>query len=137
MILAWLWFGVVQLISLVATIIGWLLLIPFCLAQAWDNNVPDRWTWQPLNAVYGNPEDGVIGQHALIWNSTGQKVPYMPGAWAPWRAYCWSALRNSCDNLKYIFAWQNGPFYTRQFGSRTLKVGWQLENGQKVPVLSF
>lgn len=144
--IAWIWFVIVQLVQIVATVAGWVVLIPFCLAQAWHPKVmevpgfPDRWTWGPLNYIYGNPEDGVSGMDAKIWNSTGQRVPYMPSAWAPWRAYCWSALRNSCDNLKYVFAWKAGPLVKKDytiFGKqRTFRAGWQLENGFNVPVLS-
>ena len=148
-ILAWSWFAVVQLITLAATALGWVLLIPFCFAHAWTDcpstltpgRTIDCWTWAPLNYVYGNPEDGVSGQHALLWNNTGMaKVPYMPDANPIWRAYCWSAWRNSADSLKYVFAWQNGPFYSctyTAFGKQhKFRAGWQHENGIKVPVLS-
>lgn len=137
--LAWLWFVVVQLVMLLATVVGWFLLIPFCLARAWTltyiynlDHVVDTWDCGLVDRVYGNPEDGVSGQQALIWTPAGTQVPYMPNAWAPWRAYCWSAWRNSADNLKYVFAWSNGPFV--QWGK--FKMGWQMENGHKVPVLS-
>jgi hypothetical protein len=97
-----------------AQLLGLVVLVPFCLLQAWepcestDNpygrkpRTISRWSWAPLNAIYGNPEDGVSGGEALIWNSTGTaRVPYMPGAWAPWRAYCWSAGRNRADQLTH------------------------------------
>lgn len=141
---AWTWFVLVQLIMLLATVVGWIVLIPFCLAQAWKPSFrlatlrdTDAWRWSALNRVYGNLEDGVSGIHALIWNNSGQQVPYMPGAWAPWRAYCWSALRNSCDNLKYAFAWEQGPLIERSILGRNVKLGWQKENGFNVPVLSI
>jgi len=139
------------LIQVVAELVGLVVLIPFCLVQGWEpimhprspNNAYDhidRWKWQPLNWVYGNPEDGVSGERALIWDN-GKQVSYMPNAWAPWRAYCWSALRNSADNLKYVFAWDKGPLVKKDytiFGKqRTFRAGWQLENGINVPVLSI
>lgn len=137
---AWTWFAVVQLICLVATLVGWVLLIPFCLARAWVTDVTsnkdgrpiDRWRWKPLNLIYGNPEDGVSGQTALIWVN-GSLSFYMRDAWAPWRAYLWSAWRNSADNLKYAFQWSGGPF--RRWQSRTLYVqlGW---NTSGLPVIS-
>lgn len=139
---AWLWFALVQLIMLAATVVGWVVLIPFCLGRRWGVDPKpsikdglraiDRWEWEPLNYVYGNPEDGVSGLWALT--SAGD---YMPGAWAPWRAYCWSALRNSCDNLKYVFAWEQGPLLERSILGRNVKLGWQKENGFNVPVLSI
>jgi len=129
-IAAWAWFVVVQLIALLVTVLGWVLLIPFCLAQAWT--AEDRWSWGPLNYVYGNPEDGVSGRKALIWTSSGQ-VPYLPNTWAPWRAYLWSGWRNSADNLKYVFAWKGGPFIRREFGKYYVQLGW---NDSGYPVLS-
>jgi hypothetical protein len=140
LLMAWLWFAVVQLILLVATVGGWFLLIPFCLLHAWiqpdtksikDDRLIDR--WYLINFVYGNREDGVSGQQALI----NGNQPYMPNAWAPWRAYCWSALRNSCDNLKYVFAWKAGPFKQWTLFGRPQHAGWQMENGFNVPVISL
>lgn len=139
----WLKFIAIQLVMLLATIVGWVLLIPICLAQAWhkDFSVSDRvidvWPYVWMNKIYGNPEDGVSGQQALVWNAEGTaKVPYMPGAWAPWRAYCWSAWRNSADNLKYVFAGAPGqalPLLTFRLFNRTCKIGWQ----GGLPVLSL
>ena len=145
--MAWLWFIVVQLIQLACELVGLVVLIPVCLMHAWEPCVGDgstkfidRWKWAPLDLIYGNPEDGVSGAKALVWDN-GQKVPYMPNAWAPWRAYCWSALRNSADNLKYVFAWDKGPLIKKDykiFGrQRTFRAGWQMENGINVPVLSL
>ncbi len=98
--------------GVIAPLTGLVVLIPFCLAQAWEPCMStegpwpvhqiDRWKWAPLNRVYGNPEDGVSGKYALIWVG-GKRVPYMPNAWAPWRAYCWSAWRNTADQLKYTY----------------------------------
>jgi hypothetical protein len=161
LVLGWLWWLTVQLIMTVFMVIGWLLLIPFCLAHAWTagglwpsinptHRMVDRWSWRPLNWIYGNPEDGVSGLQALVWNSTGTlQGPYMPlptlalPVWYDrrarifiwlfdaWRAYCWSGWRNSCDNLKYVFAWSRGP----QATILGHKIGWWLENGKKVPLL--
>lgn len=142
----WLKFIAIQLVMLLATVVGWFLLIPFCLARAWVGpstgqfgRAVDAWSWHPLQLMYGNPEDGVSGLQALVWNKEGlARVPYMPNAWAPWRAYCWSAWRNSADNLKYVFAAPPGaPLLTFQLFGRTAKIGWQAENGHNVPVLSL
>lgn len=157
-VLGWLWFLVVQLIMALFMVLGWLLLVPFCLAHAWsgiapstkDKRVIDCWLWRPLNYVYGNPEDGVSGQQAVVWNSGGTaQVPYIPlptlalpagydrrariFVWLfdAWRAYCWSAWRNSCGGLKYLFAWERGP----QATILGYKIGWWFENGKKVPLL--
>ena len=90
-----------------------LIILPIvCLWQLWEpcistvnpfGRMPrriDRWTWNWVQRVYGNEEDGVSGTYALIWNSSGQRVPYMPGAWAPWRALCWN-FRNPIHNLNH------------------------------------
>lgn len=139
--IGWLWFVVVQLFSLLAMVIGWIVLIPFCLAQAWtmdtistkDGRLIDRWSWHPLNRIYYNVEDGVSGQTALVWVN-GALTHYMPHAWAPWRAYCWSAWRNSCDSLKYVFHWSKGPFRRWEKGAFYFQAGW---NSSGLPVLSM
>lgn len=108
--------------AVIAPAIGLVVLIPFCLAQAWEDcpstegpypvHTIDRWTWAPLNRVFGNPEDGVSGKYALIWYTPpggtladAVRVPYKAPftQWAPWRAYCWSAWRNTADQLKWTY----------------------------------
>lgn len=139
--IGWIWFALVQILSLLAMVLGWIVLIPFCLAQAWtmdtistkDGRLIDRWSWHPLNQIYDNVEDGVSGQTALVWIN-GSLTHYMPNAWAPWRAYCWSAWRNSCDSLKYVFRWSNGPFHRWQKGTFYVQAGW---NTSGLPVLSM
>lgn len=144
----WLKFAAIQLVMLLATVAGWLILLPFCWAHAWRlGQMPvgstrwvDVWSWDPLNRVYGNPEDGVSGMLALVWNKEGTaRGEYMPSDDVPawWRAYCWSAWRNSCDALKYVFADPKGPLVTFTFLGRNGKVGWQMENGYNVPVASL
>lgn len=76
------------------------------------------------------------GGEAIIWVD-GKQAPYMPDAWAPWRAYCWSAWRNNCDQLKYRFAWKEGPFRQWTLFGRPQHAGWQAENGFNVPVISL
>jgi hypothetical protein len=140
--LGWIWFFTLQAIMGFFALLGWFVLIPFCLSEAWfrgtialvsikDGRPIDAWKWNPLNYVYGNPEDGVSGQQALIGDAAGQLVPYMPDAPAWWRAYLWSGWRNSCDALKYRFAWANGPS-AMILGK---KVGWWDYYGRKLPVL--
>jgi hypothetical protein len=152
LVLAWLYFALIQLVMLVTGVAGLVVLAPACYLHAWTEpdtlsikSVPrdrtvDRWSWGWLNAVWGNPEDGVSGQQAVLWIH-GAPRRFMPGAEPGWRAYVWSALRNPCDRMKYRFPWANGPLYQRQFSvfGRTLrfKAGWQLETGIKVPVLGL
>lgn len=61
----------------------------------------DSWDWNWLNTWFGNPEDGVSGMTALVWD-LDKLVPYNPSG-SRWKAYCWSAWRNSVDALKYKF----------------------------------
>jgi hypothetical protein len=102
-------------------IAGLVILIPPCLAQAWEPCVStinpygraprpiDRWKSLWLQSIYGNEEDSVSGKEALIWNSTGTaRVLYMPDSdkpswlsqylWDSLRAYCWNQ-RNSTNAL--------------------------------------
>lgn len=123
-VMAWVYFLFVQIVSLADE------------RSIKDKRAIDRWSWRPLNVLYGNPEDGVSGQYALIWVNSVLS-PYMPHASAAWRAYCWSAWRNSCDNLKYIFAWKAGPFAQWTLFGRQQHIGWKLENGYNVPVISL
>ena len=91
-------------------IIGYVLLIPFCLLRAWKPCMStilsarpalrpiSEWKWAWLNTIYGNYEDGVSGAEALIASGTVY-VPYHPGMWPPLRAWLWSAWRNSTNAL--------------------------------------
>ena len=138
-VLGWVLFVLCQLAMLAAQLVGLVLLIPFCLAQAWTPAVypsvklghgpVDRWSWGPLNYIYGNPEDGVSGQQAVLIGG----APFAPGVWGPWRAYRWSAWRNSSDNLKYVFQWQGGPFFKWNNGKYHFQAGW---NEKGLPGLS-
>ena len=80
--------------------------------------VISRWINPWLNTIYGNREDGVSGAEALIWPNPAQpgggplgdgRVLYMPDKdkpkwlpqwfWVALRAWCWSAWRNSTNEL--------------------------------------
>lgn len=135
----WLRYLFVQCLQLVAALAGLIVLVPFCVTRAWrpqvssfdSNRVIDGWSWAPLNYIYGNPEDGVSGERALIWRSDGSRVSYLPTSNSVWRAYCWSALRNPADGLKYVFAVPGTGPLKKVLG---FKLGWQVENGKNVPV---
>lgn len=172
-VLGWAYYALSQIVSGLFTVIGWVLLLPFCLLNAWSldgisikplddqqiaalkrantwiplsrgRRMITRWSWDWLNAIYGNPEDGVSGQEALLWD--GDKlVVFMerePRAW--WRAYKWSALRNSTNNLKYVFQWRwtNPPYKEGTFNIFGKKIsyafGWKMENFKYyVPIFRF
>ena len=77
------------------------------LCRAWvrdqkstkDGRPIDRWSWDWMNYVWGNPEDGVSGQTALIMVNYTDTAPYRPTTWPPLRAWLWSAWRNSTNAL--------------------------------------
>jgi len=99
-------------LDIIASILGLVILAPFCTLKAWEDCMStegpypphpiDRWRWHALNAVYGNTEDGVSGKYAMVWEN-GLRVSYKLSSGARWRAYCWSAWRNTADQLKYTF----------------------------------
>lgn len=142
--LKWVYFVAIQLIHLVFFVIGLVVLAPFCATGAWtlsekrsikdSGRVIDRWRFKPVNFIYGNPEDGVSGEWARL--SDGER--YLPDATPAWRAYRWSAIRNSVDGLKYVFTLSGeGPLVHWTFWKLRGKFGWQCENGYNVPVMSF
>ena len=140
----WIRFWLAQLIQLAFYVLGLVLLIVPCILQAWepspdpsikDQRTIDRWRWPWLRWLgYHNAEDGDSGQTALVWKD-GQPVTYANPNWPRWSAYKWSALRNSADGWKYRLAF-DGPLITFRVFAWTVKAGYQLENGRKVPVLS-
>src|SRR5690349_6919583 len=129
--LLWIWFVVIQIISAAATLLGFVVLAPVCYLKWWSpkshREFPDRtvdsFPWL-IDAVYGNPEDGVTGP---AW--------YRPGEDIRKRAYFWSALRNTADHLKYVFAVKDGPFVEKRFGKWFLKIGFNPSQDRYWPVL--
>src|SRR5690348_14985066 len=131
--MGWLYFIFVQLVSLICMLIGWFLLIIPCIMKAWepveqiyqpqwaiDQKIPKKtiqiWTWSWLNPVWGNNEDGVV-------NGLRAGIDYNPNA-SRWLAYCWSAWRNSANNLRFVFMWKNGPFYRWSNATYYFQAGW-------------
>ena len=133
----WLYFTFVQVVALIAMVVGWFLLIIPCALGAWEPELqiyqPDWaategsrkminiWSWDWLNNVWGNDEDGVTGIPA--YNKTESRF----------KAYLWSAWRNSTNNLRFVFRNFNGPFYRKEIGNWYFQAGWY-PNG--FPVLS-
>ncbi len=153
MIRGWLYYGTTQVVQVVASVAGLVVLLLPCRLRAWqpsphpsinDGRPIDEWSWPLLNRVYGNPEDGVSGEHALVWVNGTTRVPFDPTL-SPWRrAYAWSALRNSADQLKYTFQWR-GPGVPRAAGTFRLfrwtfsyTFGYKVENTKYlVPVFGI
>jgi hypothetical protein len=70
--------------------------------QHFNGRPIDTWCWDWMNAWWGNPEDGVSGTQALVWKDASTLVYYNPTN-SRWKAFVWSAWRNSADALKYRF----------------------------------
>ena len=102
-----------------AEILGFILLLPACLCHAWTAPVyysikpapaeqrmyVDRWSWGWLNKWYGNIEDGVSGQQAIIYVDDKGTLGYYASTFPSWTpkwfiAYAWSAWRNGANNIK-------------------------------------
>ncbi len=83
-------FIAIQLASLVLTVLG----IPICALLAacnlfeLDGALGAKWHWSldPLTWIWDNEIDGVVG----------------PGPVTRWQAFYWSALRNPCNNLRFV-----------------------------------
>lgn len=136
----WVIFALVQLSGLVTDAAGLVVLALPCALGAWEPALSTQWnadapvkahkimqwSWKPLNAVWGNPEDGVLGPD---W--------HMPGKPAGLRAYCWSALRNRSDAMKYVYRRYGGPFWRSEFtlfGKKLyVQAGW---NSTGLPTVS-
>ena len=146
----WRWAGA-QCVSTTLGLIGNITVVPLAIyAEAWEPVISpfsccrqiDQWSWHWMNAIWGNPEDGVSGRYAIVWGDgittpLGKQGPYMPFRNDLWRAWCWQ-WRNSANALKYRFSQgPDAPLSTGTFLGRTYKVGWQLENGIRVPVGSL
>jgi hypothetical protein len=129
-----------QNVAALAMVVGWVLLLPWAARRAWvfgssshyPGKIVTRWDANWLQAVWGNWEDGVTG----VGTSKGE---YLPFASDWWRAYMWSAWRNSANNLRFILRWygaEGAPFYryVTPSGRWYFQAGWFADNG--FPVLS-
>lgn len=129
--MAWLWFLVVQLINAVFLAVGIVVLIPLAATGAWVTRpsrfFPGRavtaWKGGWLTWCWGNEEDGVTGAEFYRERFKSDRLC----------AYCWSALRNPANNLRFIFKWIGGPFVRKEFGNFYIQAGWY-PNG--FPVMS-
>jgi len=105
-------------VNVFATVSGLLILIYPCARQSWETcestinpfgRAPrpiDRWRSTALNRFFGNREDGVSGQCALIeyWDDTTNgpiriRYQFKLREWPRLRAWLWSAWRNSAHEL--------------------------------------
>lgn len=137
--LGWAWYVLMQLVG-IPLFVGGLVIVGIA---AWRNAITDkpaqdsikpllnyhrftvdRWIW-PINAVYGNPEDGVSGIDAYggDWGSGPFNGTTPPSRW---KAFVWSGIRNWAAGFNYI-SWPFAsppPFYQSPTNSGR-KFGWQ------------
>jgi len=121
-------FIVIQLVSLLLTVIGYPLIAVLAAFRLWlddydgtINRVLYHWRGGKLTWLWSNDENGIFGN----------------GPVTRWQAFYWSALRNPCNNLRFVpgisgagrplWHWSNGRFYAQ--------AGWLGSHGQ--PVLSL
>lgn len=141
--IGWIYYA---LCMLFATVVLWplglVLVGAACVARAWvlpSTSSPasikplpgrsriDVWSWSWMNAVYGNPEDGVTGTCAFgSWLGPFNDLP--PSRWL---AFVWSGLRNWANGFNYL-TWRSASMppllikpYTLFGKERQLKLGWQ------------
>jgi len=150
--LAWIYYALCMLFAVAALFpLGLLIVGAACVFKAWtptatvpsinpllkyDRFEVDSWTW-PINAIYGNPEDGVSGIDAFGPSWVG---PYNTRG-SRWEAFRWSGLRNWANGFGYI-TWIFGgtpPLLVKEYrlpilGMRQLKLGWQQRYGRNVMV---
>lgn len=119
-------FILIQLASLVLTLVGYPLIAVLALFKLWriyrinETVMVTEWRGGKLTWLWSNDEDGIFGN----------------GPITRWQAFYWSAIRNPANNLRYVrgvsgsgrplWHWSNGRFYAQ--------AGWLGSRGQ--PVLS-
>lgn len=142
----WLYWLAYQLASIPVVILGVPVVAVLAATRSWrrrPSRLPmfrDRtviaWRYEPLTLPWGNDEDGVIGPD---W--------HLPGRDERWRAFVWSAIRNSGYGLRLLpralrtltddaVTRELGPFLLStsgdlqcvhlRTGRRTLHIGWRV-----------
>ena len=119
-------FVAIQFASLVLTLVGLPLVGALSLLNAWDRDaLAPQWHWALSWAwVWDNQEDGICA----------------PGTTpTTWGAFYWSALRNPCNNLRFVrgVSLKGRPLWRKTWGPKPggwyAQAGW---NSSGFPVLS-
>jgi hypothetical protein len=119
-------FILIQLVSLVLTIVGIPVIAALSLFDAVQWAGVDgseqwaRWHWKFKWAwIWDNDVDGVTGNFS----------------YSPWEAFYWSAIRNPCNNLRFVkgVSKVGRPLWKVVFKSWYAQAGW---NDKGEPVLS-
>jgi hypothetical protein len=122
----WGFFIMVQLVSIVLTVVG-LVLIPILLA--FDLTYPQLAPWKPLWA-------GPTWKRPLVHNFKGGRLTWL---WSndedgidgqgKYNAFVWSALRNPVNNLKFVTALKGGPYFYEEVKGFYFKAGFDPYTG--------
>lgn len=122
-------FLMIQVVSLILTIIG----IPVCAVLAYgkfSRPISGKWYWPKWAWVWSNDEDGVWPHWYCIDH---------PNWSTPRLEFHWTALRNPCNNLRYVpgVSLKGRPLWRKTWGAKPggwyAQAGW---NGSGFPVLS-
>lgn len=109
---------------------GWVILLPMAAFKLWhvseSLHYPGRmitaWNCRWIDMVWGNAEDGVTGAPFYMKRIPNER----------WRAYMWSAWRNSTNNMRWGGTLKGGPFF-RHVGKKWIfQAGYRPDNGWPV-----
>ena len=128
----WILFALMQCVLAAFFLVGTVLLIPFAALRAWRPRPSKIYTDRTVLAWRGgwllypwdNEEDGVTG-------NASYRAHYADSGLS---AYRWSAWRNSANNLRFLFAWKDGPFKRVEYRGWYAQAGFRPDTGW--PVLS-
>lgn len=140
----WIWYVILQTVTWIALFpTGVILCAVLAYSRLWYTRAsryyPDRqvtvWRGGWLTWLWGCEENGVDPGDQLVVGGTAK---YLPDASPSWRAYMWTAWRNSVGNLCWVTSWKGGPWWQIHFTVRGepwyAQAGFRPDNGW--PVLS-
>lgn len=124
----WLYWLAYQLLALQLTAFGIVIVGVLAYFRAWrtrESRLPafrgrtvTAWRFEPLTTLFGNDEDGVTGPD---W--------YLPDADPRWRAFVWSALRNSANGMRLLpgafVVLEHAPTYREHRRGYVATYGWR------------
>lgn len=128
-ILAWGWFVLLQLFGLIVAIIAAIFVLPWLAgfglwvtreSMYYPEKMITVWRGGWLTWILGNEEDGVTSEASA--QRAAEYAARYPNIRL--RAYMWSAIRNSTNNLRWVFKWVGGPFFRYEFRRWYIQAGW-------------
>ena len=109
----------IQIASFILAFAGIFIIAALAITGSWVESVPPQWKGGWATWVWGNEEDGIFGPGAA---HTG------------WRAFYWSAYRNSVGNLRFVtgVSGKGRPDVQWHYGNRVFWAGWHQTDGWPV-----